>query len=92
MPESKQYQLGVLNGDGIGPEIVPASVKILDTAMAAAGAPAIVWTELPLGRSAIAGSLGIAPSMNSSDTHAMARPPTAPPRTSPGRTSPTPSR
>jgi 3-isopropylmalate dehydrogenase len=53
VPESKQYQLAVLNGDGIGPEIVPASVKILDAAMAAAGAPAIVWTELPLGRSAI---------------------------------------
>ncbi|MEY9776308.1 isocitrate/isopropylmalate dehydrogenase family protein [Arthrobacter sp. MW3 TE3886] len=53
MTESKQYRLAVLNGDGIGPEIVPASVKILDAAMAAAGAPAIDWTELPLGRSAI---------------------------------------
>jgi 3-isopropylmalate dehydrogenase len=50
---SKQYRLAVLNGDGIGPEIVPASVKILDAAMAAAGAPAIAWTELPLGRSAL---------------------------------------
>ncbi|MFJ5695529.1 isocitrate/isopropylmalate dehydrogenase family protein [Arthrobacter sp. NPDC093125] len=53
MPESKQYQLAVLNGDGIGPEIVPAAVKILDAAMAAAGAPAIAWTELPLGKTAI---------------------------------------
>lgn len=53
MTESKQYQLAVLNGDGIGSEIVPASVKILDTAMAGAGAPAITWTELPLGRTAI---------------------------------------
>jgi 3-isopropylmalate dehydrogenase len=51
--ESKQYQLAVLNGDGIGPEVVPASVQVLDTAMAAAGAPAIKWTELPLGRTAI---------------------------------------
>jgi 3-isopropylmalate dehydrogenase len=51
--EPKQYRLAVLNGDGIGPEIVPASVKVLDTAMEAAGAPAIDWAELPLGRTAI---------------------------------------
>ncbi|ABS03964.1 isocitrate/isopropylmalate dehydrogenase family protein [Kineococcus radiotolerans] len=50
---SKQYSLAVLHGDGIGPEIVPASVKILDAAVAAAGATPIAWTELPLGRSAI---------------------------------------
>ncbi|MFC7850729.1 isocitrate/isopropylmalate dehydrogenase family protein [Arthrobacter sp. NPDC057388] len=53
MTASRQYRLAVLNGDGIGPEIVPASVKILDAAMEAAGAPAIEWTELPLGRTAI---------------------------------------
>jgi 3-isopropylmalate dehydrogenase len=50
---SKQYRLAVLNGDGIGPEIVPASVKILDAAVAAVGAPAIAWETLPLGRAAI---------------------------------------
>ncbi|HWI30034.1 MAG TPA: isocitrate/isopropylmalate dehydrogenase family protein [Microbacterium sp.] len=50
---SKQYRLGVLHGDGIGPEIVPSSVDVLDAAMAAAGAPAIEWEVLPLGRSAI---------------------------------------
>lgn len=48
----KTYRLGVLNGDGIGPEIVPASVKILDAAAAASGST-IEWEELPLGRSAI---------------------------------------
>ena len=53
MSTPKQYRLAVLNGDGIGPEIVPASVKILDAAMAAVGAPAIDWSELPLGRAAI---------------------------------------
>jgi 3-isopropylmalate dehydrogenase len=53
LTESKQYRLAVLNGDGIGPEIVPASVKIVDAAFAAAGAPAIAWIELPLGRTAI---------------------------------------
>jgi 3-isopropylmalate dehydrogenase len=49
----KTYRLGVLHGDGIGPEIVPASVAILDAAVAAVGAPAIEWSELPLGRAAI---------------------------------------
>jgi len=48
----KTYRLGVLNGDGIGPEIVPASVRILDAAVAASGS-SIAWEELPLGRSAI---------------------------------------
>ncbi|MEU0479789.1 isocitrate/isopropylmalate dehydrogenase family protein [Streptosporangium sp. NPDC006013] len=47
------YRLGVLEGDGIGPEIVPACVTVLDAALAAAGAPAIDWVPLPLGRSAI---------------------------------------
>jgi len=50
---SKNYRLAVLNGDGIGPEIVPASVKILDAAVAAVGAPAIDWETLPMGRAAI---------------------------------------
>ncbi|WP_258366843.1 isocitrate/isopropylmalate dehydrogenase family protein [Curtobacterium sp. MCSS17_011] len=50
---SQQYRLAVLNGDGIGPEIVPASVQIVDAAVATVGAPAIDWSELPLGRGAI---------------------------------------
>jgi 3-isopropylmalate dehydrogenase len=53
MTTEKTYRLAVLNGDGIGPEIVPASVKILDAAIAAVGAPAVEWQELPLGRTAI---------------------------------------
>ncbi|GAA0977596.1 isocitrate/isopropylmalate dehydrogenase family protein [Acrocarpospora macrocephala] len=47
------YRLGVLEGDGIGPEIVPASVLVVDAALAAAGGTAIDWVGLPLGRSAI---------------------------------------
>jgi 3-isopropylmalate dehydrogenase len=49
----KKYRLAILLGDGIGPEIVPASQVILDAAVAAVDAPAIDWTELPLGRTAI---------------------------------------
>ncbi|MEU6039656.1 isocitrate/isopropylmalate dehydrogenase family protein [Actinomadura sp. NPDC047616] len=47
------YRLGVLPGDGIGPEIVPAAVQVVDAALAAAGAGAVEWIELPLGRAAI---------------------------------------
>ncbi|MFG2964897.1 isocitrate/isopropylmalate dehydrogenase family protein [Streptomyces sp. NPDC048288] len=50
-----RYTLGVLHGDGIGPEIVPAAVLIADTALAATGAPPITWQELPLGWPAIEG-------------------------------------
>jgi 3-isopropylmalate dehydrogenase len=47
------YRLGVMLGDGIGPEIVPASVRVVDAALAAAGAGPVDWQELPLGASAI---------------------------------------
>nr|WP_064569800.1 isocitrate/isopropylmalate family dehydrogenase [Gordonia sp. LAM0048] len=44
---------GVLTGDGIGPEIVPAAVSVADAA-AAAESIEIDWQELPFGLSAIA--------------------------------------
>jgi 3-isopropylmalate dehydrogenase len=47
------YHLGVLLGDGIGPEIVPAAVRVVDAALAAAGAEPVEWQELPLGAAAI---------------------------------------
>ncbi|WNV74044.1 isocitrate/isopropylmalate family dehydrogenase [Geodermatophilus sp. DSM 44513] len=47
------YRLGVMLGDGIGPEIVPAAVRVVDAALAAAGAPPVQWQELPLGATAI---------------------------------------
>ncbi|WP_416981008.1 isocitrate/isopropylmalate dehydrogenase family protein [Streptomyces sp. T028] len=53
MPSPHRYTLGVLYGDGIGPEIVPASVLVADTALAATGAPPLTWQELPLGLRAI---------------------------------------
>jgi 3-isopropylmalate dehydrogenase len=53
MTTNRRYRLGVLPGDGIGPEIVPASVRVVDAALAAAGADPVDWQELPLGASAI---------------------------------------
>lgn len=50
---TRTYRLGVLLGDGIGPEIVPSSVAVVDAAVAAAGVEPVDWVELPLGRSAI---------------------------------------
>lgn len=47
------YRLGVMLGDGIGPEIVPAAVRVVDAALAAAGADTVDWRELPLGAAAI---------------------------------------
>ena len=47
------HRLGVLLGDGIGPEVVPAAVDVVDAALAAAGAEPVEWVELPVGRSAI---------------------------------------
>jgi 3-isopropylmalate dehydrogenase len=50
---SRRYRLGVLLGDGIGFEIVPSSVAMVDAAIESAGGLPIEWVELPLGRSAI---------------------------------------
>ncbi|TCC56350.1 isocitrate/isopropylmalate dehydrogenase family protein [Kribbella pittospori] len=47
------YRLGVLPGDGIGPEIVPAAVQVLDAALAATGAEPVEWVPLPVGAAAI---------------------------------------
>lgn len=48
-----RLRLGLLEGDGIGAEIVPAAVAVVDAALAAAGAPAAQWVALPVGRAAI---------------------------------------
>ncbi len=53
MTSDGRYRLGVMLGDGIGPEIVPASVRVVDAALAAVGADPVAWHELPLGASAI---------------------------------------
>ncbi len=47
-------RLGVLVGDGIGHEIVPATRRVVDTAVAAAGEAPIDWAPLPIGFDAIA--------------------------------------
>ncbi|HEX3196885.1 MAG TPA: isocitrate/isopropylmalate dehydrogenase family protein [Propionibacteriaceae bacterium] len=49
----KTYNLAILEGDGIGPEIVPAAVKVIDAAVASVGAAPISWHDLPIGWKAI---------------------------------------
>jgi 3-isopropylmalate dehydrogenase len=43
--------IGVLNGDDIGHEIVPATIRVMKAAAAASGLE-IAWSELPIGRKA----------------------------------------
>jgi 3-isopropylmalate dehydrogenase len=50
---NRAYRLGLLDGDGIGPEIVPVAAACVDEAVRAAGLDPIAWTSLPLGRAAI---------------------------------------
>lgn len=50
---STAHRIGVLIGDGIGPEIVPAAMRVADAAADAEGF-AIDWVELPFGAAAIA--------------------------------------
>ncbi|MBO0905897.1 isocitrate/isopropylmalate dehydrogenase family protein [Jiella sonneratiae] len=49
---SETLKLGILEGDDIGHEIVPASVEIARAAAGAAGL-SIEWTEVPIGRRAL---------------------------------------
>jgi len=49
---SKRLQIGVLNGDDIGHEIVPETVKVIKAAAARTGLD-IEWKDLPIGRRAL---------------------------------------
>lgn len=53
MSTRRSYRLGLMPGDGIGPEIVPASVRVVDAAVVAVGAGPVTWQELPMGAAAI---------------------------------------
>jgi 3-isopropylmalate dehydrogenase len=47
------YRLGVLKGDGIGPEIVEATVQVLEAAQRRDGRVRFEWVPLPMGWEAI---------------------------------------
>ena len=47
------YQLGILQGDGIGPEVVQAAVTVVDAAIQSVGKVDLEWRPLPMGLSAI---------------------------------------
>ncbi|KAA0926037.1 MULTISPECIES: isocitrate/isopropylmalate dehydrogenase family protein [Rhodococcus] len=46
-------RIGAMTGDGIGHEIVPATIRVVDAALASVGGPAVDWVRLPLGMDAI---------------------------------------
>ncbi|MFT3662114.1 MAG: isocitrate/isopropylmalate dehydrogenase family protein [Gordonia sp. (in: high G+C Gram-positive bacteria)] len=47
-----ELRIAVLDGDGIGPEVVPVAVRAADRALTARGV-AVRWDRLPFGRAAI---------------------------------------
>ncbi|WP_280335756.1 isocitrate/isopropylmalate dehydrogenase family protein [Nocardia wallacei] len=49
-----QLRLGLIEGDGIGPEVVRAAREVVDEALAVLAAPAVDWVPLPMGHTAIA--------------------------------------
>ncbi|MGF6881183.1 3-isopropylmalate dehydrogenase [Nocardia sp. GAS34] len=51
---ARTVRLGLIEGDGIGPEVVRAARDVADEAMAVVEAPAIEWLPLPMGQRAIA--------------------------------------
>jgi 3-isopropylmalate dehydrogenase len=54
MSELFPLRIGVLPGDGIGPEVVPAAVSVIEAAVAAHPEITISWQWLPIGHEAIA--------------------------------------
>ncbi|MEU0506420.1 isocitrate/isopropylmalate family dehydrogenase [Nocardia sp. NPDC005998] len=51
--DTSSVRLGLIEGDGIGPEVVEATRVVVDEALAAAGAGAVEWVCLPMGHRAI---------------------------------------
>ncbi|MGW0180168.1 isocitrate/isopropylmalate dehydrogenase family protein [Nocardia sp. NPDC003345] len=46
-------RLGIVDGDGIGPEVVTSARRVVDEAVAVEGLAPMVWVPLPMGRAAI---------------------------------------
>lgn len=47
------HRIGILLGDAIGPEIVPATTRVIDAALEGRDDVSMEWLELPLGAAAI---------------------------------------
>src|SRR5258705_5133965 len=47
------YSIGLLLGDGIGPEVVRATQRAIDTALEGQNEVEVAWIELPMGTHAI---------------------------------------
>ncbi|WP_330231878.1 isocitrate/isopropylmalate family dehydrogenase [Nocardia sp. NBC_00508] len=50
----RALRLGLIDGDGIGPEVVRAARQVVDEALSAAGAARVDWVPLAMGHRAIA--------------------------------------
>lgn len=45
--QGERLRLGVIEGDGIGPEVVGSARQVVDEALSAAGATGVDWVPLP---------------------------------------------
>jgi 3-isopropylmalate dehydrogenase len=53
---SNPPRIAVMEGDAIGPEIVPAALRVAEAAAAATGAGPLEWVHLPMGAASVAQS------------------------------------
>lgn len=60
------HTLAILEGDGIGPEIVPAARRVVDAAARSCGLT-LAWRELPMGAAALEASGEVMPASNFPD-------------------------
>ncbi|KMJ49727.1 isocitrate/isopropylmalate dehydrogenase family protein [Rhodococcoides fascians] len=51
--DAPTLRIGAMTGDGIGHEIVPATIRVVDVALAAVHGPVVDWQHLPLGLGAL---------------------------------------
>lgn len=52
--DGERLRLGLIDGDGIGPEVVGSARAVVDEALAAAGAAGVDWVPLSIGHRALA--------------------------------------
>lgn len=66
------YSLGILTGDGIGPEIMRATVQVIDAALQGVPDLQIAWVPLPMGWEAINATGSALPESTKAALHACA--------------------
>ncbi len=69
----RTYRIVVLPGDGIGPEVMRETLKVVKRALPASGGPRVDFSEHPLG-AGLVGGLGLGPSAEIGERFALFQP------------------